>query len=96
MTDKLNNLGIGVKLCVDSHLCCGSAGTYSITQPALSEQLRKQKLSHLQTACEESGTNVIVSGNIGCITHLQQNDTPVLHWIEIVDQLITQKSRATS
>ncbi len=92
----LNGLGVEVKLCVDSHLCCGSAGTYSITQSALSEQLRKQKLNHLQAACEESGANVIVSGNIGCITHLQQDDTPVLHWIEIVDQFIAQKNIATA
>jgi glycolate oxidase iron-sulfur subunit len=88
----LSSIGIGVNLCADSHLCCGSAGTYSVTQPELSEQLRKNKLGHLQTACEESGAQVIVSGNIGCITHLQQDNMPVLHWIEIIDQLITQKS----
>jgi len=89
--DLLSSIGINVRLCADSHLCCGSAGTYSITQPELSEQLRKQKLNHLQAACEESGAELIVSGNIGCITHLQQDDTPVLHWIEIVDQLTTKK-----
>ena len=87
----LSSIGIGVKLCTDSHLCCGSAGTYSITQPELSEQLRQQKLTHLHAACEESGADVIVSGNIGCITHLQQDGKPVLHWIEIIDQLISQK-----
>lgn len=87
----LTAMGIGVSLCADSHLCCGSAGTYSVTQPELSEQLRKNKLTHLNAACEESGARVIVSGNIGCITHLQQDDTPVLHWIEIVDQLIAQE-----
>ena len=86
----LSSIGINVRLCADSHICCGSAGTYSITQPELSEQLRKQKLNHLQAACEESGAEIIVSGNIGCITHLQQDDTPVLHWIEIVDQLTTK------
>ena len=90
----LSSLGIGVRLCNDSHLCCGSAGTYSVTQPDLSEQLRKNKLTHLNAACEESGAEVIVSGNIGCITHLQQEDTPVLHWIEIVDQLIHQQAKA--
>jgi glycolate oxidase iron-sulfur subunit len=87
----LAEIGISVRLCADSHLCCGSAGTYSVTQPELSEQLRKNKLGHLQTACEESGAQFIVSGNIGCIMHLQQDDTPVLHWIEMVDQLITQQ-----
>ena len=90
----LSSIGIDVRLCTDSHLCCGSAGTYSVTQPELSEQLRKNKLSHLSAACEESGAQVIVSGNIGCITHLQQEDTPVLHWIEIVDQLISNSSKA--
>jgi glycolate oxidase iron-sulfur subunit len=87
----LSSIGIGVRLCADSHLCCGSAGTYSVTQPVLSEQLRMQKLNHLQTACEESGAEIIVSGNIGCIAHLQQDETPVLHWIEMVDQLVSQK-----
>jgi glycolate oxidase iron-sulfur subunit len=90
----LSTIGIGVRLCGDSHLCCGSAGTYSVTQPELSEQLRKNKLNHLITACEESGAEVIVSGNIGCITHLQQKDKPVLHWIEIVDQLISKSIKA--
>jgi len=90
----LSSIGIGVRLCGDSHLCCGSAGTYSVTQPELSEQLRKNKLEHLTTACEESGAEVIVSGNIGCITHLQQEDKPVLHWIEIVDQLISKSAKA--
>jgi glycolate oxidase iron-sulfur subunit len=88
----LASIGIGVRLCTDSHLCCGSAGTYSVTQPVLSEQLRTQKLSHLQAACEASGAEIIVSGNVGCIAHLQQDDTPVLHWIELVDQLVSQKS----
>ncbi|WP_353432097.1 glycolate oxidase subunit GlcF [Polynucleobacter sp. MWH-UH23A] len=90
----LGSLGIGVRLCNDSHLCCGSAGTYSVTQPELSEQLRKNKLNNLTVACEESGADVIVSGNIGCITHLQQDEKPVLHWIEIVDQLIGKQVRS--
>jgi glycolate oxidase iron-sulfur subunit len=90
----LSSIGIGVRLCADSHLCCGSAGTYSVTQPELSEQLRKNKLNHLNAACEESGAEMIVSGNIGCITHLQQEDMPVVHWIEIVDQLINKSSKA--
>ena len=92
----LSSIGIAVKLCADSHLCCGSAGTYSVTQPALSEQLRKQKLAQLQIACNESGATAIISGNIGCITHLQHDETPVLHWIEIVDQLIEQKKSASA
>lgn len=89
----LSSLGIGVRLCNDSHLCCGSAGTYSVTQPELSEQLRKNKLNNLMVACEESNAEVIVSGNIGCITHLQQDEKPVLHWIEIIDQLMSQQAQ---
>ncbi len=90
----LASIGVATQLCKDSHLCCGSAGTYSITQPTLSEQLRLQKLENLQTACEQSGANAIVSGNIGCIAHLQQDEIPVLHWIEVVDELIS-KHRTT-
>ena len=90
----LSSIGIGVRLCADSHLCCGSAGTYSVTQPELSEQLRKNKLGHLHTACAEFDAEVIVSGNIGCIAHLQSDDKPVLHWIEIVDQLLSQQAKA--
>jgi len=90
----LSSIGIGVRLCADSHLCCGSAGTYSVTQPELSEQLRKNKLAHLHTACEEFDADVIVSGNVGCIAHLQQDDKPVVHWIEIVDQLLSQQAQA--
>ena len=88
----LSSLGVQVALCADSHLCCGSAGTYSILQPELSAQLRQQKLVNLNTACAESGAKVIVSANVGCITHLQQESHPVVHWVEILDQLIQAKN----
>jgi glycolate oxidase iron-sulfur subunit len=88
----LSSLGVQVALCADSHLCCGSAGTYSILQPALSAQLRQQKLTNLNTACAESGAKVIVSANVGCITHLLQESNPVVHWVEILDQLIQAKN----
>ena len=84
----LESLGISVHLCADSHLCCGSAGTYSILQANLSEQLRAQKLQNLEAACTQSGSKTIVSGNIGCISHLHQDHLPVCHWIEIIDQLL--------
>ena len=84
----LEGLGISVHLCADSHLCCGSAGTYSILQANLSEQLRSQKLQNLEAACTQSGASTIVSGNIGCITHLHQDHLPVRHWVEIIDQLL--------
>ena len=84
----LAQLGIQVNLCNDSHLCCGSAGTYSILQENLSNQLREQKLNHLFQACDSNQSKYIVSGNIGCISQLQNEKTPVVHWIEIIDQLL--------
>ena len=81
----LRACGIDVNLCADSHLCCGSAGTYSVTQPELSYQLRDNKLKNLEATSPE----VIVSGNIGCLTHLQSGtETPVRHWIELIDQAL--------
>jgi glycolate oxidase iron-sulfur subunit len=67
----------------DPHLCCGSAGTYSITQPALSKQLRDNKLAALGAGSPA----VFVTANIGCQTHLQSGSaTPVRHWIELIDE----------
>ncbi|WP_295999522.1 glycolate oxidase subunit GlcF [Rugamonas sp.] len=81
----LRAVGVDVALCADSHLCCGSAGTYSILQPALSLQLRNDKLAKLE-AC---GAQAIVSANIGCISHLQSGtETPVMHWIELIDRAL--------
>ena len=81
----LRTCGIDVSLCADSHLCCGSAGTYSVTQPELSYQLRDNKIKNL----EATNPEVIVSANIGCLTHLQSGtDTPVRHWIELIDQVL--------
>ena len=81
----LGRLGVNVRLCQDSHLCCGSAGTYSILQPALSQELRDRKLANIaKTEPQE-----IVSGNVGCINHLQSGtDVPVRHWIELIDRMI--------
>ena len=69
----------------DAHLCCGSAGTYSVLQPELSYQLRDNKLGVLA----ELKPDVITSANIGCITHLQSGTrTPVRHWIELLDDAL--------
>jgi glycolate oxidase iron-sulfur subunit len=66
----------------DGHLCCGSAGTYSILQPELSRELRARKLAALQ----EEAPQVIATANIGCLSHLQSaSPTPVRHWIELLD-----------
>jgi glycolate oxidase iron-sulfur subunit len=81
----LRAVGVDVVLCAESHLCCGSAGTYSVLQPELAHQLRDRKLANL----DATGAGEIVSANIGCLTHLQSGtDTPVTHWIELVDRLL--------
>jgi len=81
--DVLKRLGFQLTAVPDAHLCCGSAGSYSITQPALSKQLRDNKL----TALESGKPEVIVTANIGCQNHLDgAGRTPVRHWIEIVEE----------
>lgn len=66
----------------ESHLCCGSAGTYSVLQPELAGQLRARKLSHLQAR----GPELIASANIGCQSHLAAaSDVPVVHWITLLE-----------
>ncbi|MBY0242250.1 MAG: glycolate oxidase subunit GlcF [Burkholderiaceae bacterium] len=81
----LRAAGVEVALCADSHLCCGSAGTYSMLQPQLANQLRERKLA----ALDETGAPVYASANIGCLAHLQAGtDKPVLHWIEILEQAL--------
>ena len=82
----LRELGFQVSsAAVEKEMCCGSAGTYSLLQPALATQLRDRKLSHLVKLEPEC----IVSANIGCIQHLQSGtDTPVRHWIEVLDEAL--------
>jgi glycolate dehydrogenase iron-sulfur subunit len=75
----LESLGAVVLPFADSHLCCGSAGTYSILQPAVAEQLRDRKLEALQVPRPD----VILSANVGCIVYLgAASQIPVRHWIE--------------
>jgi glycolate oxidase iron-sulfur subunit len=76
-------LGFTVRqACSESHLCCGSAGTYSVLNPTLSYQLRDRKLKNLAPKPAEQ----VISANIGCITHLQSGtSTPVRHWVEVLD-----------
>jgi glycolate oxidase iron-sulfur subunit len=65
----------------DAHLCCGSAGTYSMLQPVLATQLRKNKID----ALSKDRPDVIATANIGCQLHLAQgNNIPVVHWIELL------------
>ncbi len=80
--DILRRLGYRISHVNDSHLCCGSAGTYSIFQPKISKNLRDNKLENLL----QSKPKIIVTANIGCLMHLQKGtDTPVKHWIELLD-----------
>lgn len=83
----LRAVGVDVQLCADSHLCCGSAGTYSVLQSALSYRLRDNKLAKLHAVQPDR----IVSANIGCQTHLQSGtELPVTHWIELVDRALSR------
>ncbi len=82
----MRQLGFDIQVSrTESHLCCGSAGTYSLLQPKLSHQLRDRKLAALaplQADC-------MVSGNIGCIQHLQSGtQQAVRHWVEVVDEAL--------
>lgn len=70
----------------DAHLCCGSAGTYSILQPNLSQQLLKEKLNNLTAEKPDQ----LITANIGCLMHLQSGTSlPVRHWIEILDERLS-------
>ena len=82
----LKALGFEVRVATnESHLCCGSAGTYSVLQPELAYQLRDRKLGHLEPLAPKA----IISANIGCIQHLQSGTaTPVRHWIEVLDEAL--------
>ena len=74
----------------DAHLCCGSAGTYSILQPELSGRLKRNKLA----ALEAHRPQVIASANIGCMTHLASGTSrPVRHWIELLDERMMRAPR---
>ena len=83
---QLGALGFDIRLArSESHLCCGSAGTYSVLQPELATQLRDRKLAQL----EPLQAQAIVSANIGCIQHLQSGSaTPVRHWVEVLDEAL--------
>ena len=79
-------LGFSIRTCrVEPHLCCGSAGTYSVLNPTLAYELRDRKLANLG----EMQPAAIASANIGCITHLQSGtDMPVRHWVELLDEAL--------
>ena len=82
----MSELGFSIQTArCEPHLCCGSAGTYSVLNPTIAYQLRDRKLGHLA----ELQPQVIASANIGCITHLQSGtSTPVRHWVEVLDGVL--------
>ncbi|MEH6444947.1 MAG: glycolate oxidase subunit GlcF [Oceanospirillaceae bacterium] len=90
VVDKiLKSLGVDLAATKDKHLCCGSAGTYSILQPQLSKKLLKNKLAALTV----DNPVKIYTANIGCQLHLETvAQVPVNHWIELVDEMLQKQS----
>ena len=83
----LQRAGYDVTRVADAHSCCGSAGTYSLLQPELSQQLRSRKIA----ALEAGEPAVIATANIGCLAHLQGGtQRPVRHWIELLDEALRE------
>jgi glycolate oxidase iron-sulfur subunit len=86
--ELLRTMGAELVPVTDAHLCCGSAGTYSLLQPQMAQTLRARKLENLL----EHGPEIVLSANIGCISHLQAGcRIPVRHWIEWVDASLCRK-----
>jgi len=87
----LTNLGFRLTAVTDSHLCCGSAGTYSILQKGLSVRLLKNKVDALETG----DPDIIATANIGCVLHIRSaTELPVVHWIELLDKESRVEARA--
>jgi glycolate oxidase iron-sulfur subunit len=83
----LGDAGYALTPVADAHLCCGSAGTYSLLQPELSKRLRRNKVR----ALESGDPQLIATANIGCLAHVAAGTSlPVLHWIELLDQRLRQ------
>jgi glycolate oxidase iron-sulfur subunit len=78
----LTKLGFNLTPVNEAHLCCGSAGAYSLLQPEIADQLRTRKLDNLQ----QNQPELIATANIGCLLHLQEKaNIPIMHWIELLD-----------
>jgi glycolate oxidase iron-sulfur subunit len=86
--DILQALGYTLTPVADAHLCCGSAGTYSILQPEFANALRGNKLA----ALEAGHPKIIATANIGCLTHLAAGTRrPERHWIELLDERMVRR-----
>jgi glycolate oxidase iron-sulfur subunit len=80
--DLLKRAGFTVVEPADSHLCCGSAGTYNLLQPAISQELKARKVATL----EAKAPDVIAAGNIGCMMQIGSGTgIPVVHTVELLD-----------
>jgi len=87
----LARAGFDLAPVADAHLCCGSAGTYSILQPRLANALRERK----QAALHAGRPQTVATANIGCLMHLQVgSQVPVRHWIELLDERLTRAADA--
>ena len=89
--DLLRVAGYELTMVPDGHVCCGSAGTYSLLQSALSQQLLANKV----TALESGAPQVVATANIGCLAHIEgglnaSSQTPIRHWIELIDAQLQQ------
>jgi glycolate oxidase iron-sulfur subunit len=83
----LRDAGCELTAVADGHLCCGSAGTYSLLQRELSQQLLANKVK----ALESGAPQLVATANIGCLAHLEgglnaSSKTPIRHWIEVIDE----------
>jgi glycolate oxidase iron-sulfur subunit len=88
----LRDAGLELTAVPDSHLCCGSAGTYSLLQPDLSQQLLQNKVAALESGDPE----LVVTANIGCLAHIEgglaaSRGTPIQHWIELLDARLSKR-----
>ena len=89
----LQRAGCTLTAAADGHLCCGSAGSYSLLQPVISRQLKANKLA----ALEADTPDVIATANIGCLMHLASGtDRPVRHWIEVLEQVLAASTASSS
>ena len=93
LSSMLRELGFKLTTTSNPHLCCGSAGTYSIFQRKLAQQLRARKLQDLN----HKQSSHIVTANIGCQLHLANSQTPVTHWLELVaEHCVAAKENTTA
>lgn len=85
----LTRSGMRLTDVAEGHLCCGSAGTYSLMQPRIAGQLLKRKIARLQAGDPE----IIATANVGCQMHLQSaTELPVMHWVELLGRQLREKS----